>query len=198
MTTPETTQSHTDEKPSIEHIAERRDESRSGHRQIPPARTWRDGRTVLAVLAALLVASATTAGVLGWRIHRDGATDRAAAAALAAGQQYAVVLTSIDASHIDRDFAAIDAGATGAFKQMYAQSAVQLQPLLVQARSVSKGRVLSASVQSASRERVVLMMFVDAEVTNATTTGPRVDRSRILMTMDDVDGRWLASEVEIL
>ena len=153
---------------------------------------------VIIGLSTLLVAAMAAAGFLGWKVQRDNEIDHAATQALAVGQQYAVTLTSIDAAHIDRDFAAIDAGATGAFKQMYAQSAIQLQPLLVQAQSVSKGRVLSASVRSASRERVVLMMFVDAEVTNSTTTGPRVDRSRILMTLDDVEGRWLASSVEIL
>lgn len=163
-----------------------------------PAGTGRRGRAVIVTLAVLLACSTAAAGFLGWKVRQDSAIDSAATEALSAGQQYAVLLTSIDAAHIDRDFAAIDAGATGAFKQMYAQSAFQLQPLLVQAQSVSKGRVVSASVQSASRERVVLMMFVDAEVTNTTTSGPRVDRSRIVMTMDDVDGRWLASNVEIL
>lgn len=164
----------------------------------PTVSSTRPYRAVIIGLSTLLVAAMAAAGFLGWKVQRDNEIDQAATQALAVGQQYAVTLTSIDAAHIDRDFAAIDAGATGAFKQMYAQSAVQLQPLLVQAQSVSKGRVLSASVQSASRERVVLMMFVDAEVTNTTTTGPRVDRSRILMTLDDVDGRWLTSNVEIL
>ncbi|MBH0776313.1 hypothetical protein [Nocardia bovistercoris] len=150
------------------------------------------------VPATLLLIAVTTIGWTGWKQYDDSRVDGAAREALATGQQYAVILTSIDFGHIDRDFAAIDDGATGSFKQTYAASAPRIRPLLVQAQSVSKGRVLSASVQSAARRRVVLMMFVDAEITNATTPQPRMDRSRVLMTMENVDGRWLASAVEIL
>ncbi|MGW0179080.1 hypothetical protein [Nocardia sp. NPDC003345] len=150
-----------------------------------------------AVAVALVLTSALSA-VLGLQWLDRRAVDEAAQAALAAAEHYAVTLTSIDASRIDADFAAIDAGATGEFKKMYAESAQNLRPLLVEARSVSRGTVTAASIRSASRDRVVVMLFVDAEVGNTTTAVPRIDRNRIIMTMYEVDGRWLAGEVELL
>ncbi|WP_216918127.1 hypothetical protein [Nocardia noduli] len=158
----------------------------------------RRSRAVIIGLTVLLAAAVTTSCILGWKVKQRSDIDRAAREALSAAQQYAVLLTSIDASRIDQDFTAIESGATGEFKDMYAKSAVQLKPLLVQAQSVSKGHVTGASIQSATREQVVAMLFVDAEITNATTGQPRVDRNRILITMDDVDGRWLASNVELV
>ncbi|WP_280425116.1 hypothetical protein [Nocardia carnea] len=155
-------------------------------------------RLLAGVLAVLLIAAIGSAGVLGWQWKDRRDTDRAATAALAAAQQYAVALTSIDTDEMDADFAAIADGATGEFKNMYTRSAEQLKPLLAQAQSVSKGRVVAASVQSASRDRVVVMLFVDAEITNTTTPQPRLDRNRIIMTMDRVGDRWLAGDVELV
>ncbi|GGL01572.1 hypothetical protein GCM10011588_15340 [Nocardia jinanensis] len=57
---------------------------------------------------------------------------------------------------------------------------------------------VAASIRSAFRDEVVVMLFVDAEISNITTPAPRIDRNRILMTMNDVGGRWLASRVELL
>ncbi|MFI5720652.1 hypothetical protein [Nocardia sp. NPDC051750] len=155
-------------------------------------------RILVAVMALLLIGTTGLAGVLGWQWKDRRDTDRAATAALAAAQQYAVALTSIDTIQMDADFAAIADGATGEFKNMYTRSAEHLKPLLAQAQSVSKGRVVAASIQSASRDRVVVMLFVDAEITNTTTPEPRLDRNRIIMTMDRVGDRWLAGEVELV
>jgi Mce-associated membrane protein len=39
--------------------------------------------------------------------------------------------------------------------------------------------------------------MVDQTVTNAARPDSRVDRNRMKMTMEKVDGRWLASKVEL-
>ncbi|WP_232541572.1 Mce protein [Nocardia bovistercoris] len=156
------------------------------------------GRVATTILAVALAATTMTAAILGWHAKQQSDLDRASAEALAAAQQYAVALTSIDAGRIDQDLATIRAGATGEFEQLSAQSAAQLKPLLVQAQSVSKGRVTSSGLQSASTDTVVAMLFVDAEITNTTIPQARIDRSRMLITMKRVDGHWLASKVEIV
>ncbi|RDI45041.1 hypothetical protein [Nocardia mexicana] len=162
-------------------------------------RSWRRWlpRPLTAVLTMLLAVAVVLAVVFGWKLEDRNDRNEAGRAALAAAQDYAVALTSIDASRIDADFATVLNGATGRFKDMYSQSSGQLKPMLLQAKSVSKGRVVAAGVRSASENQAVVMLFVDAEITNVTNPEPRIDRNRILMTMDRVDGRWLASEVEL-
>jgi Mce-associated membrane protein len=44
---------------------------------------------------------------------------------------------------------------------------------------------------------VVVLLLVDQAVTNVAFPDPQIDRSRIRMTMEKVDGRWLASKVEL-
>jgi Mce-associated membrane protein len=189
------------EKPAVESVAESVADRDNEPPDAPRAagRRWFAGgpRRLVAVLAVLLVAVAAAAAVLGWKL-RDRDDDAAAAnQAVSVAKQYVVTLTSFDAGHFDRDLSAAMAGATGDFKTMYAQSAVSLKPILVQANSVSKSQVVAAGVQSASPNEVVVMLFVDSAITNVTNPTPRVDRNRIVMTMDKVDGRWLASKVDL-
>ncbi|WP_067902513.1 hypothetical protein [Nocardia vaccinii] len=158
-------------------------------------------RRILRACAALIVvialASSVLAGILGWKLHRRDEVDAAAREALSAAQTYAVTLTSIDFQHIDEDYSHVSAGATGDFKNMYAQSSNQLKKMLIDNKARSVGKVVDASVRSASGDQVVVMLFVDQEITNAVSPDPRLDRSRIVMTMRSVGGRWLAAKVEM-
>ncbi len=154
-------------------------------------------RLAVGGLVALLIVTTGAAISFAWKLKNRDDLARASDEALAAARTYAVALTSIDAAHTDQDFTAVRSGATGDFARMYDESAQKLKPLLVQAKSVSKGRVVGAGVQSASTDRVVVVLFVDAEITNVTFPTPRVDRNRITMTMEHVDGRWLAGAVDL-
>jgi Mce-associated membrane protein len=57
--------------------------------------------------------------------------------------------------------------------------------------------VVDSAIQSKSKNQVVVLLMVDQTVTNTDHPDPRVDRSRMKITMDKVDGRWFASKVEL-
>ncbi|EUA85450.1 hypothetical protein I551_7996 [Mycobacterium ulcerans str. Harvey] len=42
-----------------------------------------------------------------------------------------------------------------------------------------------------------MLLMIDQTVTNAARPDPLVDRSRMKITMEKTDGRWLASKVEL-
>uniref|UniRef100_UPI002457CBB6 hypothetical protein n=1 Tax=Nocardia abscessus TaxID=120957 RepID=UPI002457CBB6 len=133
--------------------------------------------------------------VLGWQLKNERDVDAAAEAGLAAARSYAVTLTSVDSGTLDRDFAAVLDGSTGEFHDMYTRSSGQLRQLLLDNKATGKGTVLDAAVKSATETKVEVLLFIDQTVTNTASADPRVDRSRVLMTMELVDGRWLASRV---
>ncbi|MGW4365843.1 hypothetical protein ACWEKT_09370 [Nocardia takedensis] len=164
-------------------------------RRMIAALLWRKVRVPLLIVVA--VAALIAAGILGWQVKRDNDTDAAAAAGLAAARTYAVTLTSVDSGNLDRDFTAVLDGATGDFKDMYTRSSGQLRQLLLDNKATGKGTVLEAAVKSATTTRVEVLLFIDQTVTNTAAADPRVDHSRVLMTMELVDGRWLAAEVAI-
>ncbi len=165
----------------------------------PRSDTWRwTLRAAVALLAVIAVVSTVFAAVFGWKLRDRDAVDTAAQQALTTAEAYAATLTSIDAQNIDQDFTQVLNGSTGDFKNMYSQSSNQLKTLLVANKAVSKGKVVDASIKSASTDRVEVMLFVDQQITNTVSPDPRVDRSRIVMTMQLVGGRWLASRVDMV
>ncbi|MGE2719613.1 hypothetical protein [Mycolicibacterium celeriflavum] len=153
-------------------------------------------KTVALGLGALLVVgSLATSAVLAVNLQRERAVADAGQQALVAAQQYAVVLTSVDAAKLDENFAAVLDGATGGFKQMYSESSNQLKQALIDNKARADGKVIAAGIKSATTDKVEVMLFLDQSVTNALNPEPRLDRNRIVITMEKVDGRWLASDV---
>lgn len=159
-------------------------------------RSWRR-RVVAGAIAAVTIGAVATAGYLGWLLWQQDQVSRAGEQAQAAAVQYAQILTSIDSAKVDENFDQVLDGATGEFKDMYSQSSVQLRQLLIDNKASAHGVVVDSAIQSESKDKVVVLLFVDQSVSNTSVPDPRIDRSRVKMTMEHVDGRWRASKVEL-
>ena len=157
---------------------------------------WRR-RVLVGSVAFVFVAALALSGFLGWKLWQTEQVAQAGQQAQDAAVAYAQILTSIDANKVDENFDQVLAGATGEFKDMYSQSSVQLRQLLIDNKATAHGVVVQSAVQSASKDKVVVLLFVDQSVSNSTVPDPRIDRSRIKMTREKVDGQWRASKVEL-
>lgn len=155
------------------------------------------GRMTRGLVAVALVA-VLAAGYGGWLLVQRHRTDVAAAQALAAAEQYALTLTNIDAVNVEQNFTDIAAGFTGEFQTMHTNSRTTLRRMLVDANVTARGTVVDSAVKSATTDTVVVVLLIDQSVTNRDVSEPQIDRSRIRMTMDNVDGQWLARKVELL
>ncbi|MCX2714886.1 hypothetical protein [Mycolicibacterium sp. J2] len=160
------------------------------------ARRWH--RRMAIVTAALLTAAlAALGGFFGWQYYQQQRINDGAQAALHTANAYAVTLTSVDTNNLDENFAAVLTGATGEFHDMYAQSSAQLRKLLIDHKATGHGVVLDSAIKSASKDEVIVLLFVDQTVSNTEIPDPRVDRSRMVMTMRKVDGQWKAAKIEL-
>lgn len=159
--------------------------------------SWRMRRIRTAILVVITVASVVCATFFAWKAHEVRSVNAAATAALTTAQEYAVTLTSVSPGELDSNFDAVLDGATGEFKEMYAQSSGELRQLLVDNNAQAEGVVVEAGVKSATTDRVEVLLFIDQTVTNSVVPEPRLDRSRVTMTLELVDGRWLASQVDL-
>lgn len=160
-----------------------------------PARRTIDLRTAL--ISAAFAVLVLLAGFLGWKVWEQQQLNQAREEAQRAAVSYAQVLTSIDSDNVDENFKQVLDGATGEFKDMYSQSSVELRQLLVENKATANGLVVESAVQSVSKDKAVVLLFVDQSVSNTKLPDPRIDRSRMKMTLEKVDGRWLASQVEL-
>ncbi|MDZ7885425.1 MAG: Mce protein [Mycobacterium sp.] len=154
-------------------------------------------RGITAAVLAVFVVLVSVSGFLGWRLWQHQQVTEAGQQARDAAVSYAQVLTSIDSDKVDENFDQVLAGATGEFKDMYSESSVQLRQLLIDNKATAHGVVVESAIQSAAKDRVVVLLFVDQSVSNANVPDPRLDRSRIKMTMEKVDGQWRAATVEL-
>lgn len=193
----------TDDKPDTDdpdtEAADTTDESTEAavaEADTPAERRWaRRLRTgSLAVVSAGIIGAA---GLLGWTVWQQHRLNDAGQQAQAAAVAYAQILTSIDSNAVDDNFTKVLDGSTGEFKDMYSQSSMQLRQLLIDNKASAHGVVVESAVQSVTKDKVVVLLFVDQSVSNTSVPDPRIDRSRIKMTMDHVDGRWRAAKVEL-
>lgn len=160
-------------------------------------RPWRQDLR-RSILPVLLIAALAVSGFLGWKQWQEHQIKVAGQQAQQAAIAYAQVLTSIDSNKVDENFRQVLDGATGEFKDMYTQSSVQLRQLLIDNKASAHGVVIDSAIQSESTNKVVVLVFIDQTVANSASPDPRIDRSRIKMTMEKVDGRWRASKVQLL
>jgi Mce-associated membrane protein len=161
-----------------------------------PESPARPSRQVLA-LAAAVIAALAVAGVLGWNLWQQRQLNQARADAQRTAVSYAEILTSIDSNKVDENFRQVLDGATGEFKDMYTQSSVELRQLLIENKATAHGVVVDSAVQSITKDKAVVLLFVDQSVSNTKLPDPRVDRSRMKMTLEKIDGTWRAAKVEL-
>jgi Mce-associated membrane protein len=154
-------------------------------------------RFLTAAAGIVLVAALALSGFLAWQLKQHNDTAAAGRAALATAQRYAVALTSIDTNNIDQNFTQVLDGAAGQFKDMYSQSASQLRQVLIDNKAISKGIVVDSAIKSATKTKVEVLLFIDQSISNAVNPQPRIDRSRVAITMELIDNRWLASKVDL-
>ena len=154
-------------------------------------------RGVVPAAAGVGAALLAAAGALGWQVWQQHQITQASQEAQRAAVSYAQVLTSIDSNQVDENFKDVLDGATGEFKDMYSQSSVELCQLLIENKATAHGVVVDSAVQEASKNKAVVLLFVDQAVTNTKLPDPRIDRSRMKMTLEKADGRWRASKVEL-
>ncbi|OBY29805.1 Mce protein [Mycolicibacter kumamotonensis] len=162
--------------------------------EVPAAR--RDSRWRW-VAAAVLALGLIGAAYEGWLLFAHHQREVAAAQALDAAEKYTLVLTGVDPGAIDQNFAEVLDGATGEFKDMYAASSEQLRQLLIENKAAAHGTVVESAVKSATKNKVEVLLFVDQSVSNKASPQAKIDRSRIVMTMEKVNGRWLAAKVDM-
>lgn len=149
----------------------------------------------LTVLAAVLVVGA---GVLAWTVRGDRAAEQARDDALEAARLAAVEVLSYDHRRIGEDIEEAERLGTGEFLEQYQAATEDLVEQAEAGAVVVRTTVQGASVQSASADRVEVLLFVDQTTTRTGLEEPRVEQNRVRLTLDDVDGRWLVSGLDAL
>lgn len=155
----------------------------------PPGRL----RSVLLLLVALALVAAVA--LLALDVRADAARERDRDAAVAAARDAAVALTSLDHADSDAGVDRLLSLSTGELAAQFRDSRDRLRTLLGSRRSRSEGTVLEAGLASFTGSEAEVLLAVDAAVTDADTTEPRLQRFRMAMTVRRVGDGWRAERV---
>jgi Mce-associated membrane protein len=164
------------------------------------------GAVALAVVAVTLLAVVMQR--VGSQSHSNGDRNAAAAATYIAGpsakaaEAAAAIEVKATLSYnyktLQADFATALKGLTPAFATTYKQTtAQQVTPLATQNHAISSANVAAGGVSEASANSATVLLFVDQTVQNTLlTTKARLDRSRIVVDMRRIDGKWLVNHLQ--
>jgi Mce-associated membrane protein len=192
----------TETKPSP-HPREQEDVEESPQETVEKPSRWRKirqrvfRRKVLGVLVLVLLVAG--GAVFGWlRIdHLSGlAADRDSA--LDAGKRYAASISTYDFRNPTANLDQVAGHSTDKFATEYRNSSAQLMQLITQYQATSQGNVLDAAVSEADGNHAVVLAFVDQTIKNTNLKDPRVDRSRMRLSLIRSGDEWKLDEITLL
>ncbi|QIG42970.1 hypothetical protein G5V58_09535 [Nocardioides anomalus] len=118
---------------------------------------------------------------------------------MAAANQEATAFVNISYEDAQSSIDAVMAGATGDFKEQYAQSTDALVDLLTQNKSVRTGKVLWTGVVAQDPDSATVIVATDGTVQNKQTgPTPRAEIYRIQLQLVLEKGRWLTSDLQFV
>lgn len=150
--------------------------------------------TAAAIVAIVIVA---LAAIIGRLYEEQRIEEQSSREALAAAQEFANVMINVDSAKLDESSNKTLERSTGDFKQKYSESSTTLRQVMIENKAKATGVVVDSAVKSAAPDKVEVLLFIDQAVSNVAIPDARMDRSRVQITMQKVDGRWLASDVEL-
>jgi Mce-associated membrane protein len=160
-------------------------------------------RAAVAAGAVLLALLAALAGVTAWKLssaRSSGATGSGKAAVIDAAVTTVTNAFGYSYKSINHDFAVAEAGMAPALRAAYAAKAQQD----ARATAVKIHETVTASVDpkagaalvSATGDTAKVLVFLDQTTSNSKLAAPRLDRSRVLVSLTDASGRWLVTNFQ--
>lgn len=185
--------------PAFETIAANTDTDHLDRRADGTARP----RLVLLLAALLAIACVALATIsVGYVRERSAASDAREAealraTALIAAKKFAVDFSTYDYTTLDRTFDKVASELTGEFKTQYQATSASLKTTLQKYKGKASATVQAAGVTRASTSSATVVVLLDQSVTSVASPTPRIDRSRMVITLTRSKGRWLMSGLDL-
>ena len=157
----------------------------------------RPGRVLTELVVAVVVCGLLAGGAWAFQLRAVAVTaDRAAA--VEAAEQTTTALLSYDPQNVSDLVDRVGPSLTETFRNDYATLISQaIAPATTRQQVHTQAEVVGSStvLDGVEGNRVVALLFVNQTTRAGEDGAARVAGSRVKVTMDDVDGRWLVSDV---
>ncbi|MBY6414681.1 h domain protein [Rhodococcus sp. BP-252] len=155
-------------------------------------------RNVLRALAVVVVLGlAAGVGVLFYHYRQNERTEQARTDAVTAASAQAVAMLAYDFGGVDQQLASAADGLTGDFKDEYSALVTSVIAPGAKEKSLTvQVTVQGASVVDAAPDTATVLLFLNQITTSSDAPDAASSGSRVRMSMENVDGRWLVSGLE--
>lgn len=151
------------------------------------------------ILSVLLVAAVAFAVIAGMKWADLHAAERSREEVREQATALVLSLTTFEGENIEEWVADAQGRATGDYAEQLSTLFDQsLRDALREQKVVSRGEVDQLFVQNVDGDEASVFALVTQTIVNATTSDPVQDELRMDITMERVDGKWLASDVAVL
>lgn len=155
--------------------------------------------SVVACLAVVAIAASTLTALAAVRVSHRHELDQARHQAVIAARSSVETILSYDYRNLTKDFADAEALCTPKFRKKYVKTtAAVVEPLAAKYRATTTAVIApgAAGVITVSANRALVLVFVNQTVTNSRLAAPRLDRSRINVSLVRSGGRWLVDDLQ--
>jgi Mce-associated membrane protein len=150
---------------------------------------------LVGVLAVLLVAAIVGVALFGQRVAQASQEERLRAEALTAARQMVVNFTTVDHRSFDKSTNGVLALSAGKFRQQYTNASSELERLVKENKTVSRGEVLDAGIVSFDPDSARVLVVADADVTNVAAKKPQLRTYRIQLDLSREGSGWKVVEL---
>ena len=154
--------------------------------------------TVVILLAALLVGSVVASVFLGGRVSDARDEDRLRTEAVQTARQLVVNFTTLDHRSLRASTSGVLALTAGDFRQEYTNASKELEKVVAENKTVSRGKVLDAGVVSFDSDSARVLVVADSQVTNVATDKPQLRTYRLQLDLSRESSGWRVVELQFV
>jgi Mce-associated membrane protein len=172
--------------------------SDDAERPAPERRRFVPSSPAAVVGGVLVVALVALTGWLGYGYYKVHQEQQRRDMFMETARQGATNLTSIDWEHAEDDVQRVLDSSTGRFYDDFEKRSKSFLDVVKQIKSKSVGTVTASGLESSSEDKADVLMSVTVRSTNAGVPEQAPQVWRMVLTVQDVDGKAKVSNVEFI
>lgn len=162
------------------------------------SRSWWIGPAAVFLLLVVLILSTVVAAISALSAHESGDAEARDRQILDIASTMAVNLVTLGQDSADSDLSRVIDGTTGEFRDQFVSAADGFGALLTDGGVESVGEVKAAGIVESTEEAATVLAAVTSTVKNNEAPDGEVRVYRMKLTLTNVDGAWLVSNVEFV
>ncbi|NKQ51560.1 hypothetical protein HFP15_01550 [Amycolatopsis sp. K13G38] len=183
-------------------LTEKDTEAEEKPRPSPVPRKWsvrhKRGLAATVVVSLVVVVLLVVAGGALWYVRGTHDHQARDAAITVAAREEVLALLSLSPEGVQGSLDRVLSGSTGGWRQQFAQQADQFTQVVRDGQVRAQATISASGIQNADDNRATVLVSANAVVTNTDSPQGYPAVYRVLLGMEQQDGKWLVSDLQFV